>query len=91
MLMDLTDIRIKASAWKIQSIITSGLDLIFSFPRGKTQIVNAASDLFAQAPGKVRIPDPYTVHLRLTQNYFEPMTLLAILRKIFRQKPQKSI
>ncbi len=30
--------------------------------------------------GTVRMPDPRTIHWRLPENYFEPKTLLAILR-----------
>jgi len=78
-LLDLTDLRIKASKWEIKSIIASSPDLIFTFESDK-----GASELFARAPGIVRIPDARTVHLRLEKNYFEPMTLMSILRKMFR-------
>jgi len=41
-----------------------------------------ADSLFAKAKGTVRITDPKTVYLRLPQNYFEPKTLINVLRKI---------
>ncbi|MHC5088691.1 MAG: hypothetical protein ACYSOT_03680, partial [Planctomycetota bacterium] len=69
-----------AAKWNIQSIIVQKPDVIFSFPEGTT-----GTDLFARYPGTVRIPDPRTVHVRLEKNYFEPKTLLAILRKLLRR------
>ncbi|MBL7214943.1 MAG: hypothetical protein ISS71_04620, partial [Phycisphaerae bacterium] len=57
-----------------------GLDVIFKFPEGTT-----GADLFACYPGIVRIPDPRTAHLRLEKSYFEPKTLLAVLRKLLRR------
>lgn len=77
MLIDLAEIRIKAAKWDINSIVARSPDLIFDFKHHET-----ANKLFAKAPGKVRIPDPKTVHLRLTENYFEPITLTATLRKL---------
>jgi transcription-repair coupling factor (superfamily II helicase) len=38
--------------------------------------------LFAAARGEVLVPDPKTVRLRLPQSYFEPATLVTLLRKI---------
>jgi len=76
-LLELTQIRIRAAKWNIRSIIVQRPDVIFSFGEGAT-----ATDLFARYPGTVRIPDPRTVHIRLDKNYFEPKTLLAVLRKL---------
>jgi transcription-repair coupling factor (superfamily II helicase) len=42
--------------------------------------------LLATICGQVRIPDPKTVRLRLSPNYFEPQTLITLLRKIFAEK-----
>ncbi len=78
--LEVAQIRIWATRWNIQSIITQGADVIFKFPEGAS-----ATDLFARYPGTVRIPDPRTVHLRLEKNYFEPKTLLAVLRKLLRR------
>jgi transcription-repair coupling factor (superfamily II helicase) len=77
MLLDLTEIKVKASKWDIRSIVTVDCDLIFTFVAD-----GRASDIFARAPGKVRIPDAKTVHVRLEKNYFEPMTLMSVLRKM---------
>ncbi len=79
-LLELAQIRIWAAKWNIQSMIVQGLDVIFTFPEGST-----GTDLFARYPGTVRIPDPRTVHLRLEKSYFEPKTLLAVLRKLLRR------
>jgi transcription-repair coupling factor (superfamily II helicase) len=79
-LLELSQIRFWADRWNIQSIIVQQPDLIFTFPEGAT-----GTDLFARYPGTVRIPDPRTVHLRLEKFYFEPKTLIAILRKLLRR------
>jgi transcription-repair coupling factor (superfamily II helicase) len=79
LLLDLAEIRIKASNRDIKSIVASGQDLVFSF--GKE--MNAKSEsLFSKVRGKVKIPEPKTVYLRLAASYFEPKTLVNILRKI---------
>ncbi len=79
-LLELAQLRLWASKWNIQSIVVQGLDVIFTFPIGST-----GTDLFARYPGTVRIPDPRTVHLRLEKSYFEPKTLLPVLRKLLRR------
>ena len=79
MTLELSRIRLLASRWDIQSIIVHKPDVIFTFADGAN-----ATDLFARWSGTVRIPDARTVHLRLEDNYFEPPTLLALLRKLFR-------
>ena len=78
--LELSQLRIWAAKWNIQSIIVQKPDVIFTFPPGVT-----GTDLFARYPGTVRIPDPRTVHVRLEKNYFEPQTLLAVLRKLLRR------
>ncbi len=77
--LELARIRLLATRRDIRNIIVQKPDVIFTFAEG----VNA-TDLFARYPGTVRIPDARTVHLRLEKNYFEPPTLLALLRKLFR-------
>jgi len=81
-LLDMTELKVLASKWLIKSIIISGPDLVFSLEADA-----ATQHLFERAPGIVRIPDPKTVHLRLGKNYFEPQTLMSILRKILRKTP----
>jgi transcription-repair coupling factor (superfamily II helicase) len=94
MLLDFTELRIKADRREIKSILVSGIDLIFTF--GDSLLVTRDSisepratshelrDLFAKAPGRVSIPDPKTVYVRLDKNYFEPRTLISVLRKILK-------
>jgi transcription-repair coupling factor (superfamily II helicase) len=89
LLLELAGLRIEASKQGIKSIIASGpastrsaeasRDLIFSFNKESGM---QADSLFAKVKGTVRITDPKTVYLRLPQNYFEPKTLMNVLRKI---------
>jgi transcription-repair coupling factor (superfamily II helicase) len=85
LLLELAGLRIKASKQGIKSIVTSDRDLIFSF--SKNSSVQATS-LFTKTKGAVRVTDPKTVYLRLPQNYFEPKTLMNVLRKIFNCPPK---
>ena len=80
LLLDLAEIRIKASKRDIKSIVVSVQGLVFSF--GKEMDAKSES-LFSKVRGKIRIPEPKTVYLRLPKNYFEPKTLVNILRKMF--------
>jgi len=80
LLLELAGLRIAASKLDIKSIVTSGPDLIFSF--GKEARMPTES-LFAKTAGTVRIPEPGMAYLRLGKNYFEPKTLMTVLRKIF--------
>jgi len=91
LLLELAEIRIAASKHDIKSIIASGEDLIFSFGKesdvGEPRVKRGAKYLACGftaglAMGKVRIVDGKTVCLRLPGNYFEPGTLLSLLRKI---------
>lgn len=79
-LLDLTELRVMAQPWEIKNIIASNTDLVFKFNR-----IDHVKKLFARAPGIVRIPDPDTVYLRLDKNYFQPRTLMSILRKLLRK------
>jgi transcription-repair coupling factor (superfamily II helicase) len=88
LLLELAGLRIKASKRGIKSIVVSGGDLIFSF--SKDANVQAES-LFARTKRTVRITDPKTVYLRLPQNYFEPKTLMNVLRKILSTNSQNGI
>ncbi len=80
LLLDLAELRIKASKWDIKSIVASDQDLIFTFEKDQS---DNAQTLFANISGKVRIPEPKVAYLKLEKNYFEPRTLIKILRKIF--------
>jgi transcription-repair coupling factor (superfamily II helicase) len=80
LLLDLAELRIKASKQDIKSIVASGEDLIFSFAKdAKTP----SESFFSKIAGKVRIADSRTAYLRLSKNYFEPKTLINVLRKVF--------
>ncbi|MBN2180341.1 MAG: transcription-repair coupling factor [Sedimentisphaerales bacterium] len=79
MLLDLAELRIMASGHHIKSIITSGLDIIFTFEKNFTG--NAAA-MFSKARGEIRVPEPNVIYMRPEKNYFEPKTLISILRKI---------
>ncbi len=75
--VDLSELRILAGRWKINSIIRDNFDLIFTVRQ-----IDLAEPLFKGAPGTVRIVDAQTVYMRLEKNYFAADTLLAILRKL---------
>jgi len=98
LLLDIGELRIAAAKWDIRSIVASQPapakpgDLVFSFKQGVEGVPpsNRGQDardtvkaLFAHVQGSVRIPDPKTINLRLNPNYFEPRTLIGLLRKIF--------
>ncbi len=79
LLLELAEIRIVASRRDIKSIVASGQDLVFSFAK---EPGDKANSLFSDVSGRVRIAGGKTVYLRLPGNYFEPGTLLSLLRKI---------
>ncbi len=76
-LLDLAEIRILAASWQIKTVILKPPDVIFTVDGLKN-----VQQLFADAPGSVRTPDPKTVHLRLPPAYLEPESLLPILRRL---------
>jgi len=80
LLLDLAELRIAAGKRDIKAIVTSGQNLIFSFVKAPGSKVDS---LFKNVSGKVRIPEPKTIYLHLPKNYFEPGTLITILRKMF--------
>jgi transcription-repair coupling factor (superfamily II helicase) len=93
LLLDLAEIRIGAGKRDIKSIVASGQarhtsggqDLVFSFDK---EIDAKSESLFSKVRGKVRIPEPKMVYLRLAASYFEPTTLIGVLRKIFAEETQ---
>jgi len=79
LLLKWQQVRIAASKYNIKSIVTSGQNIVFSFdkkPDAETE------SLFAKVKGKVTISDQQTAYLRLEKNYFEPGTLINVLRKL---------
>jgi transcription-repair coupling factor (superfamily II helicase) len=87
LLLDLAELRIKASRRNIKSIVASGQDLIFSFEKDYSDNEQA---LFANVSGKVRIPAPKVVYLHLAKSYFESRTLISVLRKMFAEIKDES-
>ncbi len=79
LLLELAQLRIAADRHGIKSIVASGQNLVFSFTE---QTDSRISSLFAKVKGNVSIANPNTVYLRLGQNYFEPRTLISVLKKI---------
>ncbi|MFI4911780.1 MAG: transcription-repair coupling factor [Sedimentisphaeraceae bacterium JB056] len=87
LLLDTADIRVRAAKYSIRAINAVGNDLVFSFPPQKSKgrsNVSKAADIFAKVSSKITIPDPNTLHLKLSAAHFEPTTLLAKLRAILK-------
>jgi len=83
LLLELAELRIMASRHKIRNIIISGEHLVFSFEK---DLEKEGKKLFNNVSGKIRIKDEKTIYLKLAKNYFEPRTLITILRKILGEK-----
>ena len=81
-MLDLAEIRILATPWKINHIIQRPPDLVFGL-----QSLSLAEPLFARSPGSARMADAHTVHLRLGDAYFQPGTLLPVLRRLLQEPP----
>ena len=88
--LDMARIRLCAGQYGITSITVSRKHLVFTF---KETPGDEAHSLFARVNGNVRIPNPHTVAVGLADNYFEPSTLMTVLRKMFapaRRRPVAS-
>ncbi len=83
-LLALAEIRILAQPFRIRAINKQPPDLIFS-----VEELALVEPVFADSPGSARMADAHTIHLRLTQAYFEPATLLAVLRRLLQQQRAK--
>lgn len=79
-LLQLAEIRLAATGYAIRHIGVAGKCVTFAFPDKPRDNVNR---LFARVHGTIRIPDPHSLYLELEPNYFEPPTLLRVLRKLF--------
>jgi transcription-repair coupling factor (superfamily II helicase) len=79
LLLKWQQVRIAASKYNIKSIVTSGQNIVFSFDEKPDATIKS---LFARVKGKVTIADRQTAYLRLEKNYFEPGTLMNVLRKL---------
>jgi len=78
LMLEMAGLRILAAKRRIKSIVKSGQNLIFSFSGDG----NGWTKLFSNIQGKITVQDTKTVYLRLPATYFEPPTLLSVLRKI---------
>ncbi|MBP7934026.1 MAG: transcription-repair coupling factor [Phycisphaerae bacterium] len=79
-LLDLAEIRILAQPLKIRSINQQPPDLIFTVDE-----LALVEPVFAGSPGSPRMADAHTIHWRLSPAYFEPPTMLAILRRLLKE------
>jgi transcription-repair coupling factor (superfamily II helicase) len=88
LLLDVAELRIKAGKHNIKNITVSGNDLVFTFEKQESvqriaysvQKLNASTHLRTNAS---------TLQLRLPENYFEPRTLITILRNILGEKNER--
>ena len=78
-LIDLSELRILAQPLTIRSIIARKPDVVVEVD--DLSKAKAAFRPQEGLPGTVRIPDARTLHWRVPESYFEPKTLLAVLRK----------
>ncbi len=90
-LLEIAELRIAAAKWDIQSIVAQAPPSRFAPPSTKRNLIfsfkkdpgDKAKTLFANIKAELRIPDPKTIYLNLPPNYFEPPTLISLLRKTF--------
>jgi transcription-repair coupling factor (superfamily II helicase) len=85
LVLKLTELRILAGGHDIKSIVTSGHDLVFSFSKDAD---TKAATLLADVSGKFWTVES-TAYLRLKETYFEPKTLITLLRKILGEKNEQ--
>jgi len=79
-LLDVAEMRVRATQAGIDSIIRKDPDIVFSVRDFKL-----ASGVFDGSIGTVRLPDEHTVHWRLPAACLEMPTLLRVLLKRLRQ------
>ncbi|MCP4450170.1 MAG: transcription-repair coupling factor, partial [Planctomycetes bacterium] len=84
--LDMARIRLAAGQYGITSIAVLRKHLVFTF---KDTPSDRAHSLFARIKGNIRIPNPSTVAVGLSDNYFEPATLMVVLRKMFNPTREK--
>ncbi|MCK4341304.1 MAG: transcription-repair coupling factor [Phycisphaerae bacterium] len=75
-LLALAEIRVLAQPWGIRSLVLDEPDVIFA-----VDDLSQVQPLLSEGPGSPRVPDPRTIHWRLSKRYLEPKTLLTVLRK----------
>jgi transcription-repair coupling factor (superfamily II helicase) len=82
LILEVAQLRIKAAKLNIKSIVTSAGNLVFSFSKPEANIER----LFENVSAKLNITDEKTALLKLPESYFEPTTLMSLLRKILAEK-----
>ena len=82
-LLDLAEVRARAGALGVTSIIMMGPDIVFSITD-----FSAVEAVFAGSAGTVRLPDEKTAHWRLPPPYRQMPTLMRVLLKRLRQAEQ---
>jgi transcription-repair coupling factor (superfamily II helicase) len=86
----LAEVRLLAWARGIRSIIRRDHDIIFTLSQEAR-----TADLFARAPGRISIPDPRTVYMRLAKEDLQPARLVDLLSRLLggakkRARPKSS-
>ncbi len=77
--LELADLRIRASKASIKSVTAQADNLVFLFAKDAEKKARA---LFKGASGRFTVADEKTVYLHLQKSYFEPKTLMSFLRKV---------
>jgi transcription-repair coupling factor (superfamily II helicase) len=78
-MLTLADIKVRAAAWNILTIVKREPDLVFTIEGEMKKI----EPLFVGAAGSVRVPDGRTLHWRVPENYLPSDTLIRVLRNLF--------
>jgi len=84
-LLDLAEIRLRAGAIGVESIIRVEPDLVFT-----VRDFHAVEGLFKDAPGTVRLPDARTAHWRMPPAYRQMPTLVNVLLNRLRRAGKDS-
>lgn len=83
-LMQIAEIRVRATQWGIRSVVLKDPDIVFT-----SDAMEKVGPLFNHAAGKVRLVDQKTVHWRLPSEYLQRPTLLTVLRKQLTRSQQE--
>ncbi len=85
-LLLLAENRLLAGKWQIESMILHKPDIVIS-----AKDMRLAEQVFAGAPGRIRLVDGGKIYWRLPENYLEADTLLVILRRILLRTGEQAI
>jgi len=84
LLFALTELRLLAGIYGIESIIKKEPDVVLTF-----RDVGKAQGALAGAPGTLRVIDERTVYLRMPSSYLQPETCLMVLRNLLKAAHEK--